>query len=129
MRNLNLLNVYRDTSADALRAFGSYGDETCGRFFVPSKIDAQPICVIASNGEGWDHVSVSRTRRTPNWLEMEQIKRLFFKDDEWAMQVHVPPSEHLSHHPYCLHMWRPHDVEIPKPPRWMVAPEPEKVDV
>jgi hypothetical protein len=38
---------------------------------------------------------------------MEFVKRIFFADDETAMQLHVPLAEHISHHPYCLHIWRP----------------------
>jgi hypothetical protein len=88
---------------------------------VPSAIDRAELRVIATAGEGWDHVSVSRANRCPNWPEMEQIKRLFFATVETAMQLHVPPSDHISVHPYCLHLWRPHDVEIPRPPSWMVG--------
>jgi hypothetical protein len=33
----------------------------------------------------------------------------------------VPIVEHINCHPYCLHLWRPHNVEIPRPPSWMVA--------
>jgi len=120
MRNLNLLNPYR---LDAREFYGSIGDETCGAFVLPSKIDGQNLRVVASAGEGWDHVSVSCSNRCPNWMEMEQVKRLFFKDDEVAMQLHVPPSEHINHHPYCLHLWRPHDAPIPMPPDWMVGPK------
>ena len=82
--------------------------------------------LIASSGEGWDHVSVSRSSRCPNWPEMEHIKRLFFLDHETAMQLHVPPSEHVNHHPYCLHIWRPLGVEIPVPPSIMVGPDSAK---
>jgi hypothetical protein len=88
---------------------------------VPSPIDKAELHVVASAGEGWDHVSVSRANRCPNWPEMEHVKRLFFKDDETAMQLHVPPSEHISHCGTCLHLWRPHDVEIPRPPAIFVA--------
>jgi hypothetical protein len=77
--------------------------------------------VIASADEGWDHVSVSRANRCPNWQEMEHVKRLFFKDDETAMQLHVPPSDHISVHPNCLHLWRCQSQPIPMPPKWMVA--------
>ena len=122
MRNLNLLDAYRLRTPEVLDLWGWYGDETCGAFLLPSNIDKQPLKVIASSGEGWDHVSVSRRNRTPTWAEMEQIKRLFFKDDETAMQLHVPPSEHLSLHPHCLHLWRPLDCAIPRPPAIMVAP-------
>ena len=121
MRDLNILNKYRDRSGHAIAHFGSIGDHTYGRFFVPSPMDGAPLCVIASSGEGWDHVSVSRRNRCPNWPEMESIKRLFFHDDEVAMQLHVPPADHISVHPHCLHLWRPHAIELPRPPEWMVA--------
>ncbi len=66
-------------------------------------------------GEGWDHVSVSLEGRTPNWREMEHVKRMFFKEDEWAMQLHAPPAKHISIHPYVLHLWRPSHQPIPIP--------------
>lgn len=122
MRNLRLLDAYRDSGRRVIAHYGSAGDDTCGVFDVPSPLDAQSMRVVASSGEGWDHVSVSRRNRCPNWQEMEHIKRLFFRDSETAMQLHVPPSEHLSLHPYCLHLWRPLNCDIPKPPAIMVAP-------
>ncbi len=122
MRNLNLLNAYRITDRASLRHWGGWaGDETCGAFRIPSPLDKALIMVVASNGEGWDHVSVSRTNRCPNWPEMERRAGLFFKDDETAMQLHVPRADHLNLHPYCLHWWRPHDGTIPRPPSTMVA--------
>ena len=47
---------------------------------------------------------------------MEHIKRLFFADDETAMELHVPPDKHINTHPNCLHLWRPQDQPIPLPP-------------
>ena len=124
MRDLRLLDRYRDCSKEVMAHYGWAGDETCGVFVVPSPIDKAALRVTASSGEGWDHVSVSRTNRCPNWPEMEHVKRLFFRDEETAMQLHVPPAEHLSLHPHCLHIWRPNDgTEIPRPPGIMVAPE------
>lgn len=75
--------------------------EMCGAFRLG------PLRVIASDGAGWDHVSVSAPGRTPTWDEMERVKRLFFRDDETAMQLHVPPAEHVNLHAHCLHLWRP----------------------
>lgn len=126
MRNLRLLDAYRDVSPSVIALYGDAGDETCGAFLVPSPIDGGAIRIVASSGEGWDHVSASRHNRCPNWPEMEHVKRLFFRDNETAMQLHVPPSEHINCHPYCLHMWRPHAVEIPKPPSIMVGINPNK---
>jgi hypothetical protein len=121
VRNLLLLNVYRDVSKEVVAHFGNTGDETCGAFLVPSPLDRAAMRVIASADEGWDHVSVSRANRCPNWQEMEHVKRLFFKDDETAMQLHVPVSDHISVHPNCLHLWRCQSQPIPMPPKWMVA--------
>jgi hypothetical protein len=122
MRDLRLLDALRETGSEVMAHWGWAGDETCGMFWVKSPIDRADMKVIASSGMGWDHVSVSRSNRCPNWPEMEAVKRLFFKDEETAMQLHVPPSDHINVHPYCLHLWRPHDVEIPRPPGIMVGP-------
>lgn len=112
---------FRDRSHQVFSMYGNFGDESCGVFAVPSPIDRAELRVIASAGLGWDHVSVSRKNRTPNWYELEYVKRLFFLAEEVAMQLHVPSKDHLSLHPHCLHLWRPHDVLIPLPPKEMVA--------
>ena len=120
MRNLRLLDTLR-LRGRAVAFYGWDGDETCGAFALRSIIDGGQLTVIASSGEGWDHVSVSRPTRCPNWPEMEQVKRLFFREEETAMQLHVPPSDHVNNHPYTLHLWRPLDQEIPRPPSIMVG--------
>ena len=72
-----------------------------------------PLRVIASTGAGWDHVSVSLPDRCPTWAEMDKVKRLFWRDAETVMQLHVPRTEHVNCHPNCLHLWRPQtDEEI-----------------
>lgn len=121
MRNLNLLNAVRVRTKAVVRHFGWAGDDTCGMFSVPSPIDGAELKVIASCGAGWEHVSVSRKNRTPNWPEMTYIRDLFFKDSETVVEYHVPKSEHVNDHPNCLHLWRPINQEIPRPPSWMVG--------
>lgn len=121
MRNLNLLNIYRDCSPEVFNRYGSYGDHKTGVFLVKRYTDSLCFRVIASSEMGWDHVSVSLPARCPTWEEMEHIKRMFFKDDEVAMQLHVTPKEHINVHPYCLHLWRPTDQAIPLPPAIMVG--------
>ena len=97
------------------------GDASNGAFFVPARAPSTlKFKVIASAGGGWDHVSVSLPARCPKWSEMELIKRLFFEDDENAMQLHVATNKHINLSQFCLHLWRPHDVEIPLPPVLMV---------
>ena len=38
--------------------------------------------VIASDGKGWEHVSVSLPNRCPNWREMCFIKDLFWDAED-----------------------------------------------
>jgi hypothetical protein len=121
MRDLRALDKYRD-SASERRIYGTEGDATCGVFRIPSPIDRAGLAVVASCGDGWDHVSISRPNRPPNWAEMSRIYRLFFGDDETAMQLHVPSTEHINCHPNTLHLWRPQNARIPRPPGWMVGP-------
>ena len=121
MRNLFLLNQFRVCNKEVLAHFGWAGDETCGMFSVPSNIDCGELKIIASSAGRWEHVSVSRRTRCPNWPEMSYIKKLFFRDDETVMQLHVPSHDHVNDHKYCLHLWRPTDVDIPRPPGWMVG--------
>ena len=123
MRNLTIEIPQRRRLVEAeRRLYGGNGDGGNGVFQCRSPVDGRPLNVIASDGMGWDHVSVSREARVPNWEEMEHVKRLFFADGETAMQLHVPPADHINNHPRTLHLWRPNDGrEIPRPPAMMVG--------
>lgn len=99
---------------------GFYGDSYNGYMLIP----ARGLAIIFSNGGGWEHVSVSRNDRVPTWDEMEWVKREFWEDTDTVMQLHVPPAEHVNHHEYCLHLWRPATPDvgtIPRPPSYMIA--------
>lgn len=122
MRDLHLLDAYRMTDKATVDYFGSAGDSTCGCFQIPSVIDKASLLIIASSGEGWEHVSVSRNNRAPNWPEMSQIKRTFFRGDEWVVQFHPAEQDYVNCHPYCLHLWRPIDGVFPRPPSILVGP-------
>ena len=86
------------------------------------QIKPKGLGVIFSNGEGWQHVSVSRKSKTPSYEHMDWIKRQFWSDDCCVMQLHVPVSDHVNCHSFCLHLWRPTDQEIPRPPAIFVGP-------
>lgn len=76
--------------------------------------------VIASDGEGWEHVSVSLSDRCPTWTEMCKIKSVFWDPEDAVMQLHPPVSTYVNNHPNTLHLWRPVDRAIPLPPIVMV---------
>jgi hypothetical protein len=99
--------------------FGNEGDETCGAFEVPYK--NYRLLALASSGASWDHVSVSLKKRIPSWEQMNFIKDLFFYEEETVMQLHPPKSQYVDNCSNCLHLWRPHDVEIPLPPSILVG--------
>lgn len=47
----------------------------------------QMVTVIASDGLGWEHVSVSRRDRCPTWGEMCQVKDLFWGSQDCVVQL------------------------------------------
>lgn len=80
--------------------------------------------IIASNGAGREHVSVSihkHPHKTPTWAEMCFVKDLFWDEEDAVMQLHPPRSRWISNHDGCLHLWRPIGKEIPLPPDALVG--------
>jgi hypothetical protein len=94
-----------------------------GLFFVrsPSIKETALMRIIASDGLGWEHVSVSFAHRCPTWAEMCKVKSLFWDAEDAVMQLHPPESEWVNNHSYCLHLWRPVGTDIPRPPEYMVG--------
>ena len=100
-------------------------DGNNGAFLVTLK-NGTRLKVIVSDGADpdgppWEHVSVSRTDRCPLWSEMCEIKDMFWDDDDCVVQYHPPRADWISNHTYCLHMWRPVGIELPRPPSIMVG--------
>lgn len=62
-----------------------------GAFEIKLKY-GQTVFVIASDGAGWEHVSVSRRDRCPTWDEMCQVKAMFWDEDDCVVQFHPPHS-------------------------------------
>jgi hypothetical protein len=102
-----------------LASTSAYG--TTGAFFIIGPC-GEKLAIIASDGEGWEHVSVSLKRRLPNWTEMCFVKDLFWNDEECVIQFHPPKSEYINCHPLCLHLWKPVGLEIITPPTGLVGP-------
>ena len=89
---------------------------------------ARDLYVIASDGLGWEHVSVSARKRCPTWEEMCFIKSLFWDDEDVVMQLHPKRSEYVNQHPFCLHLWKPTEAVIPTPNPILVG-ETQQVEV
>lgn len=107
MRDLRLIEIYRKVHPK----LGDSSDQPdFGYFELPDGMR-----IIASSGMGWDHVSCSYETRTPTWDEMVKARDLFFSDEETVIQYHPPKSKYVNRMPYCLHLWRKHDFEMPLP--------------
>ena len=94
----------------------SYGNN--GKFYL--NIGKAHLQIIASDGCGWEHVSVSLADRCPTWEEMCKIKDIFWDETDTVIQYHPPKSRYVNIHPYCLHLWRTTDQQIPVPPMPLV---------
>ena len=120
MRNLNHLAAHRLVEKE-IELYGVRGDEHNGVFKV--FVDGKSYYVIASNGCGWEHISVSpRNSKNgcPSWATMCAIKDMFFEKNETVIEYHPAEADYINFHENCLHLWRPTEVEIPKPPLFMV---------
>lgn len=124
MKDLSVppFHMWRQRGPDVIAIFGSNGGPREGAFYLPAGTSFDGyrahcnLGVIASAGDGWDHVSVSGKNRTPNWGEMMLIHRIFFEPDEITLQYCVPKSDHVNNHPNVLHLWRPWETPIVLPP-------------
>lgn len=100
------------------RTYGNNG------LFIIHRPKNRSLQIIVSDGEGWEHVSVTPFNakgRCPTWDDMCFTKDLFWGKAETVIQYHPPKSEYIDNHPYCLHLWRPIDQEIPRPPAIFVG--------
>ena len=74
----------------------------------------------------WEHVSVSKIAKTPNWAEMELVKRMFFRPDEVCMQLHVAEAAaHLFSRPLPAHLAAPSRRRTRCRRRGLVGPKKE----
>jgi hypothetical protein len=99
-----------------------------GVFVIPHyKIKNYFFFAIASDGEGWEHVSVhvrhdqEKASRCPTWEEMCFVKDIFWSDEDTVVQFHPPKAEYVNCHPFCLHLWRKKNSNFETPPSVLVG--------
>jgi hypothetical protein len=110
-----------------------------GAYVVPSpfskymEIELRILCADGEDdiAEGWEHVSVSLSFRTPTWGEMDWVKRQFWENEEAAFQLHPAASHFINNHPHCLHIWKHKQLICPTPPGIFVGKkdaDPEEIE-
>lgn len=117
---------FRNRTHPTLKSDNTYGNN--GLFIIPhERVQNYEYRIIASDGFGWEHVSLTvaernkKAKRSPTWGEMCYIKAKFWGKDDTVLQYHPQESEYINRHPFCLHLWRPTNQEIPLPPKEFVG--------
>lgn len=115
----------------ALGSDSSFGNN--GGFLVPINHGTVHAFCLVSDGHSYEHVSVTLydkknnlIKRCPTWNEMCVIKDIFWDEEDCVMQLHPPKKDWVSIHEFCLHLWRPTEVEIPRPAYYLVGPKKKK---
>lgn len=115
-------NKFRLRNHPTIASDDSYGNN--GAFSIPVKFGVI-AWIVASDGEGWEHVSVhimeKGRERTPSWDEMCEVKNLFWDEEDCVIQYHPAKSEYVNRHKHTLHLWRPIGIVIPIPNKIMVG--------
>jgi len=123
-----------------MRIAKDHGDSTngvCVRKTIRDRDDVEYLLCLASNGLGWEHVSVSVKKdractrealRCPTWGEMCLVKSMFWGPEDIVMQLHPAQSMYVNYHEFYLHLWRPGmvavraGVKLPVPAPMLVGP-------
>lgn len=111
MRSISQMKLQVDIDEEGEDGFSGY----------LARASRERMRIVVSWGEGWEHVSVSWQQKCPVWGEMVRVKQLFWEPHETVVQYHPAASEYRNLHPYCLHLWRPTDAELPVPPAAFIA--------
>jgi hypothetical protein len=125
--SLHVPNQYRLRAHPRLASSDEDGNN--GAFALPPLFADRQLAVVASDGLGWEHVSVHVNRkdgpRTPTWDEMCHVKAIFWDEDDVVVQFHPRRADYVNFHAHTLHLWRPVGVEFPTPHPVMVGPRSE----
>ena len=96
------------------------GQFLCGGFTL-DPITRKRLNFKFTKSFGWEHLSVSTPTKCPSWDQMCFMKEQFWTDDEACVEYHPKKEDYVNNHNYCLHVWRPYEVELPTPPSIMVG--------
>lgn len=109
IRKTKNLFIEAETANDGMG--GKYYDSSSNKF----------LNFIFSYQMGWEHLSVSMPNKMPSWDQMCKMKDIFWNKDEACVQYHPKEEDYVNNHPYCLHIWKPTEVELPTPPHILVG--------
>ena len=114
-------NIFKNKRLSFIE-FSRNPDNECviGGFTIDPKTNKR-LNFKFSRSNGWEHLSVSMPNRCPSWEQMCFMKEQFWEDDEACVEYHPKKEDYVNNHNYCLHIWRPYEIELPTPPSIMVG--------
>lgn len=95
---------------------------------VRSYKQSDKALVSATIIAGWEHLGVSFKNKIPSWECMQEMKELFFKDDEECFQMHPKADNYVNNNEYTLHIWRPIEGMKQVPPSILVGFRPNHIE-
>lgn len=92
-------------------------------------VKASDKCLVSlTKIKGWEHLSVSHKNKIPSWMCMQEMKELFFNDNEECFQIHPKADDYVNNSEYTLHIWRPVEGMTQIPPSVLVGFRPNHID-
>ena len=95
---------------------------------VRSNKQSDKALVSATIVKGWEHLGVSFKNKIPSWECMQEMKEMFFYDNEECFQLHPKADDYVNNNEYTLHIWRPVDGNFPTPPSILVGFRPNHIE-
>ena len=99
-----------------------YGEDGFGGYRT-DPVDRRVYSVIFSWGGGWEHLSISpiTKKQMPSWDLMCRMKDMFWEENETCVEYHPAKENYVNNMPYCLHIRKPINQELPIPPSIFVG--------
>ncbi len=119
MRNLN--EILKDERIVAIKRNVQNEKSDQVKLNIKAKYNGKIAFVKFSRAVGWEHLSVAFEDEIPSWNFMQEMKEMFWEDDEVAYQIHPKKSEYINNNEYCLHIWRNLEQEVKTPPTIMIG--------
>lgn len=119
LHDRRILKIYKNIETDKVSKL---------KVEVRSNKQSDKALVNATIINGWEHLGVSFKNKIPSWECMQEMKELFFYDDEECFQLHPKADNYVNNNEYTLHIWRPVEGMKQIPPSILVGFRPNHID-
>ena len=119
LNDSRIIKVYKNIQTDKVSKL---------KVEVRSYKQSDKALVSATIISGWEHLGVSFKNKIPSWECMQEMKELFFTDDEECFQIHPKADNYVNNNEYTLHIWRPIEGMKQIPPSILVGFRPNHIE-